>query len=70
MNYGQGSVYLRGGTWWVKYYRAGQPSRESSHSCDRTVAERLLAQRTQPQIRQDFICPNCGTAVTRVLRSA
>jgi hypothetical protein len=27
-----GMIYLRGNTFWVKYYRNGKPYRESSHS--------------------------------------
>ena len=51
-----GSIYQRkktqpGGivvtlpTWWIKYYRNGQPFRESSHSEDYSEAERLLKRR-------------------------
>jgi len=32
-------------TWWIKYYRDGQPFRESSHSKDFAEAERLLERR-------------------------
>jgi integrase len=32
-------------TWWIKYYRNGQPFRESSHSEDYSEAERLLKRR-------------------------
>ena len=37
-----GMVYLRGKTFWVKYYRNGKPYRESSHSDKETDAKRLL----------------------------
>jgi integrase len=37
-----GSIYQRGNTYWVKYYRNGKPYRESSHSDKETVAKRLL----------------------------
>lgn len=40
-----GSIYLRGGTYWIKYYRRGQPFRESSHSDSYEEAERLLKKR-------------------------
>jgi integrase len=32
-------------TWWIKYYRGGQPFRESSHSDNYAEAERLLKRR-------------------------
>src|ERR1017187_4641038 len=32
-------------TWWIKYYRNGQPFRESSHSENQEDAERLLKRR-------------------------
>ena len=41
----KGSIYRRGAIWWVKYYQHGRPSRESSKSTDRRVAERLLLKR-------------------------
>jgi len=37
-----GSIYKRGEIYWVKYYRAGKPYRESSHSEKETDAKRLL----------------------------
>jgi len=37
-----GMIYLRGKTFWVKYYRNGKPYRESSHSDKETEAKRLL----------------------------
>ena len=40
-----GSVYLRGKTWWLKYYRDGKPIRESSGSKKKTVALRKLKER-------------------------
>jgi len=40
-----GSVYLRGNTYCIKYYRDGKPYRESSHSQKKSVAERLLKTR-------------------------
>ena len=42
---GSGSVFRRGHTWWVKYYRHGRPYRESSGSRDRKQAERKLKRR-------------------------
>src|SRR5712691_11906220 len=40
-----GSIYARGATYWIKYYRRGQPFRESSHSDSYEEAERLLKRR-------------------------
>jgi integrase len=40
-----GSIYLRGRTWWLKYYRSGQPFYESSESSKCSDAQRLLEQR-------------------------
>jgi integrase len=40
-----GMIYLRGNTYWVKYYRAGKPYRESSHSDKEGEAKKLLKKR-------------------------
>lgn len=40
-----GSIYRRGETWWVKFYRDGAPVRESSKSDSYADAERLLKRR-------------------------
>lgn len=40
-----GSIYRRGKTWWIKYYRDGKPYYESSESVKQTDAQRLLDQR-------------------------
>jgi len=37
-----GMIYLRGNTYWVKYYRNGKPYRESAKSDKETDAKRLL----------------------------
>lgn len=37
-----GSIYKRGKTYWVKYYRNGRPCFESTHSGKKSVATRLL----------------------------
>jgi hypothetical protein len=42
---GTGSVYLRGGVWWVKYYKNGSPVRESSGCTSKNKANRLLQSR-------------------------
>lgn len=40
-----GAIYLRGKTYWVKYYRNGKAYRESTHSEKESVAKRLLQKR-------------------------
>jgi hypothetical protein len=40
-----GSIYRRGETYWVKYYRNGKPYYESSHSNKLEVAKRILNKR-------------------------
>jgi integrase len=40
-----GSLYKRGGTWWVKYYRNGKAYRESAKSGKEAHARRLLKRR-------------------------
>ena len=43
---GSGSIYQNGSSvWWVKFYVRGIARRESSHSPDRKVAEKLLKRR-------------------------
>lgn len=39
---GRGSVYNRGGVWWIKYYRDKQPIRESSGSKTKQAAIEML----------------------------
>jgi integrase len=40
-----GSLYQRGNTWWIKYYRQGKCFRETSGSTKKMVAKTLLARR-------------------------
>jgi hypothetical protein len=42
---GTGSLYQRGGTWWIRYNRNGRCFRESSNSAKRQVAANLLQKR-------------------------
>ena len=37
-----GSLYKRGSTWWIKYYRNGKPYRESTQSVKESYAKKLL----------------------------
>ena len=41
----KGSIYQRGGTWWVKYHQYGRVIRETTGSADQHVAEKLLLKR-------------------------
>jgi integrase len=43
---GEGMLYRRGTTWWLKYYQDGNMVRESSGSDDERVARRLLREKT------------------------
>jgi len=40
-----GTLYQRGNTWWLKYYRQGKCYRESSGSTKKMVAKKLLSRR-------------------------
>ena len=40
-----GSMYKRGNTWWIQYYRNGKPYRESARSSKEVDAKRLLKKR-------------------------
>ena len=55
---GGGSYYQRGETWWVKYYRNGQPVRESSHSTSEMDAKALLNRRMGALAAGEPIVPN------------
>jgi len=57
-----GSVYLRGEIYWIKYYCAGKPCRESSHSREYEDAERLLKRRQGEIVSGKF----AGTAIERI----
>jgi len=43
--HGSGSIYRRGKVWWLSYYAHNEHVCESSHSCDKGEAKRLLQQR-------------------------
>jgi hypothetical protein len=44
---GEGSIYLRGDTYWIQYYRRGRQIRESAHSSNPNDALKLLNRRTK-----------------------
>ncbi len=49
-----GSIFKRGNVLWIKYYRAGKPYRESTHSAKETDAKRLLKMREGQVIENRF----------------
>ena len=46
-----GTIYKRGKTYWIKYYRDGKPYREPTHSTKKGVADDLLKLR-EGQVQQ------------------
>src|SRR5262245_31951159 len=54
---GNGRVFQRGAVWWVSYYHRGKELRETSHSTDQRVAERLLRERRRKAGTPEFIGP-------------
>src|ERR1017187_8705419 len=61
-----GSIYERGGVWWIKFYRSGQPIRESSRSDSYHEAERLLKRRQGEIVTGKF----SGLTIERIRMSA
>jgi hypothetical protein len=57
-----GSIYQRGGVFWIKYYRNGRPYRESSGSEVYADAERLCKRRMGEIVTGKF----AGLAVERI----
>jgi integrase len=55
-----GSLYKRGNTWWIKYYRNGKPLRESSGSKKESDAKRLLRLREGDVARGIPVAPRIG----------
>ena len=49
-----GSIYLRGKTYWIQYYRNGKPYQESSKSKKKMVAKDLLKEK-EGEIAQGHI---------------
>ena len=49
-----GTLYRRGNTWWIKYYRDGKPYRESTRSRKKTEAEKLLKLREGSIVQGTF----------------
>ena len=64
---GTGSIYLRGGVWWIKYYRNETPYRESSHSEKEADARKLLRRRHGEISLGRFIGPDAEKVTIREL---
>src|SRR5437868_12089536 len=54
---GEGSVYLRGATWWFKYSHHGRCFRESSHSTDERDAMKELRSKLKTLGTPKFVEP-------------
>ncbi len=54
---GDGSVYRRGGRWWISYWRANQRFRESAGTTE-AAARRLLRQRRNEILTERFVAPD------------
>lgn len=53
---GSGSIYQNGSAvWWIKFYDRGIPRRESSHSTDRKIAEKLLKTRLAEVLTKTYV---------------
>lgn len=55
---GLGGIYLRGGTWWLRYSYRGRKVRESSGSANRADAVKLLKQRLGEMGQGRFVGPD------------
>src|SRR5687767_10018893 len=60
---GGGSIFKRGNIWWVKYYRNGQPIRESSESTLEGDAKKLLNKRMGALANGQPIAPRAEKVV-------
>jgi hypothetical protein len=53
---GSGSIYKNGSSiWWLKFYDRGRARRESSHSTDPSVAEKLLKRRLAEVMTDTYV---------------
>ena len=64
---GIGSVFQRGAVWWVKYYRNGNPYRETSGSEKESEARKLLKRRLGEIALGRFIGPDAERVTIREL---
>ena len=54
---GDGSVYLRGDVWWMRFYRNGKPYSESAQTTVKTEARAKLRARVQESRTDKFVPP-------------
>jgi len=64
---GEGSYFLRGKTYWIKYYRNGKPYRESAKSYKESDARSLLKKRLGEIVLGRFIGPDAERVTIRQL---
>ena len=64
---GDGSVFQRGGVWWIKYYRNGKAFPKSSESDQERVARKLLKRRLGEISVGRFIGPEAEQVTIRGL---
>lgn len=64
---GEGSIFKRGGVYWIKYYRNGRPYRESSKSEKEADARKLLRKRLGEISLGRFIGPEAERVIVREL---
>jgi hypothetical protein len=67
---GQGNVYQRGSTWWVRFNHRGVEHRESAHSSERKAALKLLKQRLGEVSRGRVIGPVAERVTLAEMRDA
>ncbi len=54
---GKGNVYLRGGTYWIRYSKHGHEFRESAKTADEREAWKLLEERLKQKDKPMFVNP-------------
>src|SRR5436309_3630381 len=54
---GDGSIYLRGDVWWMRFYRSGKPYSESAQPTVKTEARTKLRARVQESRSDKFVPP-------------
>ena len=64
---GDGSIFLRGAVWWIKYYRNGKPYRETSGSGKESDARKLLKKRLGEIALGRFVGPDAERVTIREL---
>jgi integrase len=67
---GLGSIFLRGRTWYVEYWRNNEQHRESAHTDQERKAVKLLRQRRDEIARDEFIKPTTAKVTMGLLFDA